>query len=98
MDMGMESIKLEKTTAVNRICYMFISDHYIREFNRLESVRPVRSRSMYIILFDGDHVSLYNDEDWIEYNGIRYEYRNGGLDRLWMILENENNKRILESL
>lgn len=93
-DTGTESTRQEK----NRICFTCISGPIIEEFDRLKSVRPVRSRSMYIILFDDDHVSLYSDENWIEYDGIRYEYRNGGLDRLWMILENENNKRILESL
>lgn len=95
-DMGMEN-----TTVMNRICFTVISGHIIQEFDRLESVRPVRrpfGKYSYIILFDDSSVNLYNDGDWIEYGGIHYDYRDGGLNRLWIILENENNLAVLNSL
>lgn len=97
-DTGTESTRQEK----NRICFTCISGHNIEEFGRLKSVRPVKlshsDKYTYIILFDNDHVSLYNDGDWVEYGGIRYDFRDGGLNRLWMMLENENNLAALEAL
>lgn len=98
-DMGMENM-----TAMNRICFTVISGHighFIQEFDRLESVRLVRrpfGKYNYIISFDDSNVNLYNDWDWIEYGGIHYDYRDGGLNRLWIMLENENNLSALESL
>lgn len=85
----------------NRICFTVISGHRIQEFDRLKSVRPVRrsfGEYSYIILFDDSRVNLYNDGDWIEYGGIRYDFRDGGLNRLWIMLENENNLTVLDSL